>query len=43
MNKSLRMRLPRRGDDSGSLMFALLIVFLATALAGLITPSCSPR
>ena len=31
-------RLPKRGDDSGSLMFALLLIFLATALAGLMTP-----
>ena len=28
----------RRGDDSGSLMFALLLMFLATALASLMTP-----
>src|ERR1700748_2655409 len=34
----LQRRLPRRDDDSGSLMFALLLMFLATALAGLMTP-----
>ena len=38
VNSSLRARLPKRDDDDGSLIFALLLIFLATALAGLMTP-----
>jgi hypothetical protein len=35
---AIRRRLPRRDDDTGSLIFALLLIFLATALASLMTP-----
>ncbi len=37
-NNRLTRRLPSRTDDSGSLMFALLLVFVATALAGIMSP-----
>ena len=37
-NARLNGRLTRLGDDEGSLMLALLLVFLGTSLAALMTP-----
>ncbi len=38
VSRRVRSRLPRRDDDSGSLIFAMLLVLISTALASLMVP-----